>query len=238
MGVIYALDGACEIRNISDDILLEKINNGVWVHTTYVSSPKWGTIPANGIVVIDGQHAVVVDTPWTDRQTEILFDWIESNLNTKISHVIVTHSHEDCMGGLRSVHSRGITSYSLNMTRDIAARESKLIPKKVFSDKMKIKAGDNEIILSYFGGGHTKDNIVVWLPDHKLLFGGCLVKSLNSKSLGNIDEADIPSWPNTLREVLKAYPSVETVVPGHGRYGDSKLIYHTIQLCNEYLDRN
>jgi metallo-beta-lactamase class B len=32
----------------------------------------------------------------------------------------------------------------------------------------------------YPGAGHTRDNIVVWVPQDKVLFGGCLIKSLEA----------------------------------------------------------
>jgi metallo-beta-lactamase class B len=227
-----------EIIIISDDIQLQKIEENVWIHTTYVNYPKWGKIPANGVLITDDSVAAIIDTPWTNRQTEILFDWIEANLKTKIEHVVVTHAHDDCMGGLKTVHKRGITTYSLDVTKNKALQESKPIPLKTFSDKMVLKLGEKELVLKYLGGGHTIDNIVVWVPDQKLLFGGCLVKPVKAKTLGNIKDADIRSWLDTLHDTIETFPSVKIVVPGHGRYGNISLIHNTINLCKNYINNN
>ena len=62
---------------VRDDITLHPIADGVWVHTTYFDLPDYGRCPANGLVVIDGKEAMLIDLPWTDEQTARLFDWIE-----------------------------------------------------------------------------------------------------------------------------------------------------------------
>jgi len=72
---------------------------------------------------------------------------------------------------------------------------------------------------------------VVWIPAKKVLFGGCLVKALNAKNLGNTTEADLTAYPKTLKKVKETYPDAKTVIPGHGQPGSLELIDHTINLC-------
>jgi len=72
---------------------------------------------------------------------------------------------------------------------------------------------------------------VVWLAKHKILFGGCLVKSLQSKSLGNTADASIEIWPTSIQNVLNKYPDIEIVVPGHGKIGNVNLLKHTAKLA-------
>jgi len=48
-----------------------------------------------------------------------------------------------------------------------------------------------KIRIYYPGGGHTADNIVLWFPSKKILFGGCMLKDSNSKSLGNLSDAKL-----------------------------------------------
>ena len=40
-------------------------------------------------------------------------------------------------------------------------------------------------ICYYFGGGHSEDNIAVWIPSAKLLFAGCMVKEMAAQNAGN-----------------------------------------------------
>ena len=82
----------------------------------------------------------------------------------------------------------------------------------------------------YPGGGHTVDNTVVWIPNEKILYAGCLVKEISSKTLGNTSEADLNAYPKTLQNLLDKYPDAETVVPGHGQCGSMDLVRHTLEL--------
>lgn len=89
----------------------------------------------------------------------------------------------------------------------------------------------------YPGGGHTIDNIVVWLPKSKILFGGCLVRSLESKSLGYVGEAHIEQWSDSVKRVLAKYSEAKLVIPGHGKFGDIELLNHTEKLAEEAYDK-
>ena len=87
----------------------------------------------------------------------------------------------------------------------------------------------------YFGGGHSMDNITVYIPEKKILFGGCFVKPSNSKNLGNIKDAVIDDWSNSIRKLMLKYPDIKTVVPGHGDFGGQELLTHTIELIENQL---
>ena len=80
------------------------------------------------------------------------------------------------------------------------------------------------------GPGHTADNIVVWIPDQEILFGGCLVRSATSTQLGYTDEADLERWPRTIETLLEAYGDARWIVPGHGRPGGAELLRRTLEL--------
>ena len=60
-----------------------------------------------------------------------------------------------------------------------------------------------------------------------------MVRARNARNLGNITEADLDSWPKTLRKVKEAYSEAKIVVPGHGGHGGVELIEHTIELCKD-----
>ena len=76
---------------------------------------------------------------------------------------------------------------------------------------------------------------MVWLPKAQLLFGGCLVKSAHSKSMGYIAEASLTDWPVTISKVKATYPDAEVIVPGHGAIGNAQLLDHTQGLVNDFL---
>lgn len=221
------------VINIQDDIEITRIAENTYIHTTYSVLPEYGKVPANGLVYIQDRKAYIINTPWTDNQADVLVRWIEDNMAVTVKGIIVTHWHNDCMGGLKRMHALGIRSYSLEKTREIARNKGLPVPDIGFADSLTLPLSDRSIVCWYAGSGHTIDNIVVWLPEEKVLFAGCLVKSLESKTLGNLADADMEAWPSTLQHLLGKFTNCHIVVPGHGAYGGVELIHHTIQLLEQ-----
>lgn len=215
---------------VSSDIELVQLTKNVWLHRTFAELPQYGRVPANGLVAVCGSDAVMIDTPWNDAQTVSVFDAVRDSLHAKITQVIVGHSHEDCMGGLGEVIRRGALSYSCEMTKQFAARDNKPLPARTFTDTLTVRCGSTVFTLYYPGGGHTADNIVVYIPAEKVLFGGCLIKAAEAKNLGNTAEAVVSSWAASVKNVTARFPDVEIVVPGHGNHGGKELLAHTINL--------
>jgi glyoxylase-like metal-dependent hydrolase (beta-lactamase superfamily II) len=82
----------------------------------------------------------------------------------------------------------------------------------------------------YPGEGHTRDNIVVWFPARRVLFGGCVVKSIEAGGLGNVNDANLESWPATIGKVMARYPNAKYVIPGHQRWSGRDALRHTLAL--------
>jgi glyoxylase-like metal-dependent hydrolase (beta-lactamase superfamily II) len=85
----------------------------------------------------------------------------------------------------------------------------------------------------YPGPAHSRDNVVVWLPGQRVLFGTCAVRAAGTTALGNVADADVAEWPASIRRVLERYPQAEVVVPGHGEVGGVELLRHTITLAEQ-----
>lgn len=88
----------------------------------------------------------------------------------------------------------------------------------------------------YPGAAHAPDNVVVWIPAARVLFGGCAVRPGDSSSPGNTDDADIENWPTAIEKVLARYSMAEVVVPGHGAPGGPELLMHTIGIFRAGLE--
>jgi metallo-beta-lactamase class B len=224
-----------EANNLSDDIVVKKLADGVWLHTTYYDLPelKLKHYPANGLIVIDGPEAMMINLPWTDEQTAIIFDWVKREHNATVEYVIPTHSHIDCSGGLAEAHRRKAISFSLDKTAEILELTGKTIPQNRFSETLSLICGSIRVEFIFAGAGHTADNIIAWIPQKKILFGGCLVKSGDAKTLGNIEDARLTEWPETLIKIKEKYSSAVIIIPGHGSAGSIELLEHTLKLLEE-----
>lgn len=174
----------------------------------------------------------MIDTPWNDIQTEELYNWVKDSLKANVTTLIPTHWHEDCMGGLKYLKSKGVRAYANQKTIDIVKGKELPVPQYGFSDLLTINFQGILVECYYLGGGHTTDIIEVWLPDERILFGGDTLKDMKSNSLGNIVDADIEAWPMTVRRLSEKFPQAKTIIPGHGDIGGIEIIEHTLQLLN------
>ena len=207
---------------------IAKIDDGVYLHTSYKYLNGYGNYPSNGLVIVDGTDAYIIDTPWLEADTGVLVDWIDqSGYHLKAS--IHTHSHEDRSSGIGYLNSRQVPTYASSATNLIL--ESKGLEKADFSfNGSMFVLLDDQIHAHFPGAGHSSDNLVVWLPKTPILFGGCLTRSLQSTSMGNISDASIGAWPHTMETLIVRYPDIELVVPGHGAVGGAELLSHTLEL--------
>jgi len=223
---------------VSTDIELVKINKNYYIHTTWFNYPGFGRFPSNGLIFVKNGKALLIDSPNTNEQTIILYEYLKGHLKAVVTQIIVGHSHSDCMGGLSALHEKGVESIACNKTIGICKSQRLPIPQKSFVDSIVFEFEGEKVVCGYFGAGHTVDNIVVYFPDAQVLFGGCLVKSLNSKGLGNTKEANIDAWDSTILKIKAAYPLIRIVIPGHGTFGDLSLLDHTINLVNLKNQKN
>ena len=89
VSAIYAQSDNERIR-LSDDVEVRQLAEGVWLHTTYFDIEGFENVPANGLVVIDGEYAMMIDLPWTDEQTGVIFDWVTKEHKAAAIRIVPT----------------------------------------------------------------------------------------------------------------------------------------------------
>ncbi|AZQ65204.1 subclass B1 metallo-beta-lactamase [Flammeovirga pectinis] len=216
----------------TDILKVTPLTEHTLVHVSYLHTQDFGDVACNGMIVIDDGEAIIIDSPTDSASTVTLINYVQDSLKAQIKGVIPTHFHVDCLGGLPEFHKRNIPSYATFKTINLAKEKGFPIPQNGFKDTKTFTLDDHEVIASYFGKGHTEDNIVVYQPTDKVLFGGCLVKKMNAGK-GNLADADTNFWSSTVQKVSDNYNEVEIVIPGHGPTGNSSLFTYTIQLFDQ-----
>jgi len=222
---------AQEIIEISPDLSVKQLTRRVWLYTaTATLEGVANPVPANGLILTSGYSAMLVNTCWNDEQVNALADWVSEKFEGKIELAVPTHAHQDCAGGLGAAKALGAETWALHKTTVKLYDLGGAVPQKSFQGEKLLFCGDLEVELYYPGAGHTDDNIVVWIPEEKVLFGGCLLRPHEAADLGNVADADLKAYPDTLEEVEDRYKDADIVVPGHGNPGDRDLIKHTKNL--------
>jgi metallo-beta-lactamase class B len=219
----------------SDDkntVELHKINDRLWVHISYTDYNGTRT-GSNGLVALSSEGIVLIDTPWNNAQTKELLSLVEKVFNKKVKQAIITHAHADRIGGIDTLLENNIDVYSTAKTMEEAQKNGFQKPRIKLDNNMKFTFGDLSYETFYPGAGHSPDNITIWFPKDKLLFGGCLIKSMESTDKGSTESADLKQWPLSVKKVIDKYPDAQVIIPGHGKWGGIELLDHTLELVKK-----
>jgi metallo-beta-lactamase class B len=204
---------------------IEQLADGVLLHR----STDANGIPSNGLIAVTDGGLVLIDTAWTEAQTDVILRYGDSLFrHHPWIGAVVTHDHADRTGGLGALFRRGIPVGALDLT---VARLEKRGVRGVttlfaagagaFKDQRGFEA-------FYPGPGHAPDNIVVKVG--RIVFGGCLVKSIDAPDLGFTGDSNVAAWPAAVRRVAERYGRT-TIVPGHGPVDPTGSAYtHTLDL--------
>ncbi len=154
------------------------------------------------------------------------------SLSCKVTAVIPTHFHEDCLGGLAAFHKKGIPSYASNQTIKFEKAKNYQIPQNGFDNLLELKVGGKNVKAEFNGEGHTRDNIIGYFPSDKVMFGGCLIKEIETTK-GNLEDANVVAWSETVTKLKRKYPDTKVVITGHGKTGNTVLLDYTIKLFTQ-----
>lgn len=215
-----------------DDVRFEHLTKNVWMHTTTKEVEGYGPVPTNGLLVIKGDHSVLVDSAWTNTQTRTVMDFAKEELGKPVEAGVFTHAHEDKMGGVGALRELDIPTYALSTSNEMAlSRHLVKAQHDLVLDEDAISEQIDGIEVFYPGGGHTIDNLVVSVPGEGVLFGGCLVRPGDATDLGNTADAELGNWPAAVRAVQQRYGNAKIVIPSHGAPGGQDLLSHTLTLA-------
>lgn len=215
---------------IGDNLTVTRLSDNVYLHVSRKELPGIGLYPSNGLLVVAPGGAILVDTAWTNEQTRQLIQWTESTLQTKVRELIITHSHDDRMGGIDAAIAHGITTRAFVHTGELAAKQGLTAPQKLFGPQAAFDLYGERVEVFFPGAAHSPDNVVVWFERSKTLVGGCMVRAAAATDIGNAASADPVAWKTSIVNVIERYPTVERVIPGHGEPGGRELLLHTAEL--------
>lgn len=213
-------------------VTLSKIADNVWVHTSNYNIPGQSPIPVNGLVIVDGDDVILADAAWGELATVSLLEKVKSDVGKPVTKLITTHYHADRTMGVDAAERAGIEVFTHPDTPGLAARNGYPVPNTSVAalkePKSRIKVGNVEV--AYPGHGHAPDNLVVYVPSSNILYVACLARGAEAKNLGNTSDADLKKWAESLTWTKATYPNTKTVVPGHGKGADLRLIDKTLQM--------
>lgn len=215
------------------DLQMEWLAPGVWRHVSWQTLDSGLRYPSNGLLIEEEDQVLLIDTAWGERSTEALLKWSERNLGRPVSAVFSTHWHDDRLGGAAVLQTMGVPFYAHPLT--VSAAKARRLPEPQAIEDLQPGQAATWFGLEIFypGPGHTADNTMVWVPQAKLLVGGCAVRSEQAGGMGNTGDAVLSEWSASLERAKERYPHAERVLPGHGDLGNLSLLAHTQALLDQ-----
>jgi peptidoglycan/xylan/chitin deacetylase (PgdA/CDA1 family) len=213
-------------------VSLSRISDTLWLHTSTRELEGVGSFPSHGLYVEHEDGGLLIDTAWGEAATVELLEQIEQQVGQRPRAAIVTDFHDDRAGGVAQLKAAGIEVWSSPGIIDRLSAASMPAPAHAFEQETPWSGtrGGVEFFAWFPGAGHSPENLVVWLPDQRVLFGGCLLRPYESRGLGNLEDADLDAWGPTLRAVRERYGAAQMVVPSHGELGGPEIIDHSLAL--------
>lgn len=89
---------------------VEKIEDSIYLHTSFEKITGWGIVASNGLVVLDDKDAYIIDTPISTEDTGALVKWIRGQ-GFILKGSISTHFHGDSTAGIPYLNSVPIPTH-------------------------------------------------------------------------------------------------------------------------------
>jgi metallo-beta-lactamase class B len=221
-GTIYGQSGSSlKISYLTEDF---------YVFTTY-NDYKGNRYPANGMYLLTSSGAVIFDCPWDTTQFQPLLDSIRIRHNKEVVLCISTHFHEDRTAGLEYYKRKGIKTYTTRQTDELSKKRGMKRAEFLIDNDTVFAVGQYSFQTFYPGQGHAPDNIVIWFEREKVLYGGCLIKSVEDKNLGNLADASTKEYARTVRNVQKKCKGPKQIIPGHNDWSSTESLRHTLKMA-------
>jgi metallo-beta-lactamase class B len=199
---------------------------------------------------------LLCSSPFDTDTTRALVAWLGARLAPARIVAINTHWHMDGTGGNAAYHEAGVATYASTHTQALSRergarmrREAAAGLPAALADHVRATAvvaaehtfdesrgltltfGGERVEVTFPGPAHSQDNVVVYLPARRILFGGCMLKV--GDSLGYLGDASLDTWEPALARLAALRATV--VVPGHGRTGGPEIIANTLRLVRAAL---
>ena len=201
-----------------------ELAEGVYAYTTE-GDPNTG-------VVIGDDGVLVMDTRATPAAARELIAAVRGVTDKPFKYVVLSHYHAVRVLGASAYGAEHVVASE--MTRELIAERGRqdyesevqrfprlfkavetvpglTWPNLTFSERMTIWMGEREVQLMHIGKGHTRGDIIAWLPKEKVCFAGDLVEYGATPYAG---DAYPREWPATLERLRALGP--EKMVPGRG----------------------
>jgi glyoxylase-like metal-dependent hydrolase (beta-lactamase superfamily II) len=250
-GVLFVGWASASFAQSASALTPVQLTPSVWYvqGLTALGTPANQNFISNAGFIVTGRGVVVIDALGSPALAQQLVEAIRKITPQPITHVIVTHYHADHIYGLQVFKALGARILAHNAARSylnsdtarlrLQASRQELSPwidgntELVEADEWldterELDLGGVRLQIKHVGPSHTPEDLVVYLPQQRLLFAGDLVFRARIPFVG---QADSRRWIEALDSLLAM--DTRLIVPGHGPVSESAR--DDLQLTRNYL---
>ena len=176
----------------------------------------------NTVVFVRENDVVLVDTKLPNSGEAILAE-VRRVTDKPIGMIINTHSHPDHIGSnnqMQELAGGNVTVVAqANTARRMLAGGGPFGPANVdtdFTNSLTLGEGADQIVLHYFGAGHTDGDAFVVFPAARTMMAGDIYAWHMSPLIDPGSGGSMLALPTTLTRALYGVKDVDHVIQGHG----------------------
>lgn len=196
-----------QLQRVADDVyVIENSNPNIAELIAY---------GGNAIVVLTSSGTILIDTK-VSQMNNLVLEHVRSLTDSPITHVILTHNHNDHAGGAAQLQELGATTIVSNATLARISQETGSgSPLQEYSGELLLNIGGKELHL-YEIQGHTGGDTFVYLPQSRVLVAGDLVTTVGAIPV-IVNYEDGGSWSGLGAALDRiAEFDFEYLIGGHG----------------------
>ncbi|MDL4812673.1 MBL fold metallo-hydrolase [Actinomadura opuntiae] len=212
----------------------------------YVQPDGGWMLNNTGVVTGSGGEQMLVDTTSTEARNRAMLDAVAALADRPPKALVNTHHHGDHVSGnwlmppgtpifghsdCRAEVLRASRAGTSGIPGPDYGRTEVRPPDVTFSAITTLYVGDRPIELIPVGPAHTRGDVLVWLPEDKVLFSGDIVFNGGQPFLV---EGSLPGYRRALSLVRRLLPDV--LVPGHGPVCRGEEIATILDELNAYTE--
>jgi glyoxylase-like metal-dependent hydrolase (beta-lactamase superfamily II) len=205
---------------------LERLADGVYAYTAEGDPNVGAIVGTDAMTAIEARATPLMAQRWIDVLHEEAGD-------LPFDDLVLTHYHAVRTLGAAAFDARRIIAHANTKglidergKQDWASEQRRMPrlftgaetipglthPTDTFDEAMTLRVGERRVELRYLGRGHTSGDIVIWLPEERILFAGDLVEARAAPYMG---DAHIADWSTTTLDNVAAL-GAEQLVGGRG----------------------
>lgn len=189
---------------------------------------------ANSGFIIGPDGVIIIDAQRSEADAKTVLSQIGAITNKPVKAIIVTHRDPDHLGGLPAYpYSAEVIAHENTRSTILASaadsanggplfgpmykKLANYLPDRTVADNERVTIAGITVQLLHVGPGHSSGDLIIYLPEQKVVFGGDIVLTNQGRFPMIHKGGSSLGWIRSMTFILALKTNM--IVPGHGPIG-------------------